>query len=180
MTGFWLMFGLDIYTKCLRHPLSLNKEPWERSHYIYCLTLTSAFPLQRPSRPKVINNDECDFSLCASETDGESLWTTIACRQGPWCGCLKTPQKMYIKKRYEVLWFFFLHICLLNDRFLQRAVTALPACMRIHAVTEQHPSLREMTDSFSAWFSLSASPFLSKLPFPKLSLPFSPSLSSLA
>lgn len=32
-------------------------------------------------------------SLCASETDGESLWTTIASRQGPWHGCLKKTLK---------------------------------------------------------------------------------------
>lgn len=61
MAGFWLMFGLDIDTKCLRHPLILNKEAQGRSHHIYCLTLTSAFPLQSPSRPKVINNDGCGF-----------------------------------------------------------------------------------------------------------------------
>lgn len=122
MTDFWLMFGSDIYTKCLRHPLSLNKEAWERSHHIYCLTLTPAFPLQSPSRPKVINNDGCGFSLCASETDGESLWTTIACRQGPWHSCLKTSQKPYIKQRYKVLWFFFFYIfaCLIIDSFSEQ------------------------------------------------------------
>ena len=78
-------------------------------------------------------------SLCASETDGESLWTTIACRQGPRHRCLKNPWKPYIKERCKVLWFFF-HICLFDDRFLQRAVTTLPACMLISAVAEQHPS----------------------------------------
>jgi len=46
-------------------------------------------------------------SPCASETDGESLWTTIACRQGPWHGCLKKASKTYKKTRYKVLWGFF-------------------------------------------------------------------------
>lgn len=56
-------------------------------------------------------------SLCVSETDGESLWTTIACRQGPWHICLEQPPKIlqlkiYIIKRKNP------HVCLLADRLL--------------------------------------------------------------
>lgn len=87
-------------------------------------------------------------SLCASETDGELLWTTMACRQGPCHGCLKKPKKPCIKKVQNFVGFFFFIFACLN-RFLQWAVTALPACMRISAVTEQHPSLREIAGSFS-------------------------------
>lgn len=155
MAGFWLMFGLDIYTKCLRHPLSLNKEAWGRSHHIYCLTLTSAFPLQSPSRPKVINNDECGFfpvhiwDRWRVTVDNNSLQA----RALTWL--FKKTLQMLTEKQGTKFCGLFFHICLLDDRFLQRAVTGLPTCMRISAVAEQHLCLREMMDRFSAWFSLS-------------------------
>lgn len=174
MTGFWLMFGSDIYTKCLRLLLSLNKEAWERSHHIYCLTLTSAFPLQRPSRPKVINNDECGFSLCAlSQMESHCDNNSLQARALTWL--FKNIPKPIHKKKGTKFCDFLKCICLLNDRFLQQEVTEEDQRCRW-----EHLSLREMTDSFSTWFSLSVSPFLSKLSFPKLPLPLSPCLSSLA
>lgn len=154
MAGFWLMFGLDIYTKCLRHPLSLNKEAWGRSHHIYCLTLTSAFPLQSPSRPKVINNDECGFfpvhiwDRWRVTVDNNSLQA----RALTWL--FKKTLQMLTEKQGTKFCGLFFHICLLDDRFFQHAVTGLPACMRISAVAEQHLCLGEMMDRFSAWFSL--------------------------
>lgn len=129
-------------------------------------------------------------SLCASETDGESLWTTIACRQGPWHGYLKKKKKnirrnpptpnTHIRMKYQVL-------CLLFPY--------LPACWQIPSESsnwivcfhkDQHCcwaafiSQGNVMGSFLTWFPLFASPFLSKLPFSEISSSLSPSLSSLA
>lgn len=89
----------------------------------------------------------------------------------------KTQKTLHKKGTKFCRVFFFIFACL--NRFLQWAVTALPACMRISAVTEQHPSLREIAGSFSTWFSLCISlPFQTPIS-QALFTPFS-SFSSLA